>query len=71
MSWTYATLLALLAAFLALSRESDAGESSFFRACRVMIAVCIIFFLIIISWRGELGSLDSMCSNLEPSCFVL
>lgn len=68
MSWTYATLLALLAAFLALSRESDAGESSFFRACRVMIAVCIIFF---ISWRGELGSLDSMCSNLEPSCFVL
>lgn len=44
MSWTYATLLALLAAFLALSRESDAGESSFFRACRVMIAVCIIFF---------------------------
>lgn len=43
MSWTYATLLALLAAFLALSRESDAGESSFFRACRVMIAVCIIF----------------------------
>lgn len=56
MSWTYATLLALLAAFLALSRESDAGESSFFRACRVMIAVCIIFFLLLFHGEVSLGA---------------
>lgn len=54
MSWTYATLLALLAAFLALSRESDAGESSFFRACRVMIAVCIIIFFKLL-FHGEVS----------------